>query len=85
MIQKTQNGDTIIIGEGIYIENVIVTKLLTLISPYGLATVQAANPSNPVFTIIPGGSGSTIKELTISGATGSREFTLTLLIIVTSL
>ena len=67
----TINSDTISIGEGTYIENVVVNKKLTLISSYDIATVKAANPSNPVFTINFSGSGSTIQGLNITGATGS--------------
>ena len=67
----TINGDSISIGEGTYIENVLVSKTLTFMSSYGMATVKAANPSNSVFTINSDGSGSTIQGLNITGATGS--------------
>ena len=44
----TLNGYTIVVGNGTYIENVIINKTLTLISE-GDVTVQALNSSNPVF------------------------------------
>ncbi|MBI5459620.1 right-handed parallel beta-helix repeat-containing protein [Methanobacterium sp.] len=66
----TVDGDVILVENGTYIENIAVNKNLTIISD-GNVTVQAANPSNPVFTINIRGSGSLIKSFVISGAVNS--------------
>ncbi|NMO09184.1 right-handed parallel beta-helix repeat-containing protein, partial [Methanobacterium subterraneum] len=66
----TLNGYTIVVGNGTYIENVIINKTLTLISE-GDVTVQALNSSNPVFTINSGGNGSLILGFNIKGAVDS--------------
>jgi len=68
----TLDGHTIEVEAGTYTENVVVNKKLT-IRPFSgeVVTVQALDPSKPVFTITAAGSGSTIEGFTINGATGS--------------
>jgi parallel beta-helix repeat protein len=69
---STSNGDVITLQSGTYIENIIINKQLTLMpAPGATPTIQALDPSNPVITINSGGTGSTIKYLTIEGSTGA--------------
>ncbi len=67
---STLDGDTITLADGTYTENVAVYKKLTIKPvPGSSVTVQAADPYYGVFTIVE--SGSTIQNLTITGAANS--------------
>ncbi|MCK9151842.1 right-handed parallel beta-helix repeat-containing protein [Methanobacterium alcaliphilum] len=66
----TLDGHVIEVANGTYVENVVVNKKVSLISD-GDVTVQAANTSRPVFTIIQSGNGSLIQGFVISGAVNS--------------
>lgn len=74
--QSTLNGNTIEVSNGTYTENVLVNKNLTITSE-GNVTVQAANTSQPVFTINSGGSGSLIQGFNVKGSNNSYGFYLT--------
>lgn len=68
----TQNGHIIEVKSGTYSENIVVNKKLTIRSVSGgNVTIQAANSSNPVFTVNSFGNSTTIHGFTIKGATGS--------------
>lgn len=74
---STLNGDIIEIDNGIYIENVIINKQLTLRpSNDASVTVQAFNPGYDVFLINADGSGSTIQGLIITGSTNNTGISL---------
>ena len=70
----TVDGDIIVIKTGIYTENIILNKNLTL-KPFsdGNVTIQAANSNNPVITINSGGSGSIILGFIVTGASGTSS------------
>ncbi|VUT28244.1 MAG: Cell surface glycoprotein precursor [Candidatus Syntrophoarchaeum sp. GoM_oil] len=65
----TLNWDMIEVGDGVYHENVVVDKLLTIRSKSGAENciVEAANPNIPVFDVRTG--YSKIDRFTIRGAT----------------
>lgn len=64
---NTLDGDTITLADGTYTENVVVYKKLTIKSvSEANVTVQAADSSIGVFTIVE--SGSTIQNISIIGA-----------------
>lgn len=63
--QATRNGDIILVEPGFYTENVVVHKSLGIISS-GTATVQAADPNLPVFTI--NAPFTVISNFTITGS-----------------
>ncbi|AEG17991.1 right-handed parallel beta-helix repeat-containing protein [Methanobacterium paludis] len=65
-------GDTIIVGCGVYKENVVINKMLTLIGLDG-AVVVACDPNKPVFQVNACGSGTTIKGFTIMGGSDGVE------------
>lgn len=69
----TVNGDVIVVGNGTYVENIVVNRNLTIVSE-GNVTVQAVNSSVPVFTINSGGSGSWIQGFNITGANQADEY-----------
>ncbi|MFA0832880.1 MAG: right-handed parallel beta-helix repeat-containing protein [Methanobacterium formicicum] len=46
----TVDGDVILVTNGTYLENVVISKNLTIVSE-GNVTVQSSNPSSPVFTV----------------------------------
>ena len=71
-VNKAHCGDTIIIGCGVYKENVVIDKLLTLIGQAG-AVVVACDDDDPVFTINSCGSGTTIEGFTIMGGSDGIE------------
>ena len=71
-VNKANCGDTIIVGCGVYKENIVINKLLNLIGQEG-AVVVAACSNNPVFTIKSGGSGTTIEGFTIMGGSDGIE------------
>ena len=52
-VDNASAGDTIIVRDGVYVENVNVNKRLTIMSENGSdkTIVQAANPDTPVFKI----------------------------------
>ena len=65
-----QNGDKITVysnNSHPYIENINIAHNLT-IQANGTVTLQAISPSNNVFNINAGGSGTTIQGFTITGA-----------------
>jgi len=65
---STQNGHTIAVSAGNYIENVVINKSLTLMCVTSNVTIQALNTSQPVFKVNSGGSGSVISGFSINGA-----------------
>lgn len=69
-VNAAQPGDTITISAGIYTENVIVTKSVTIkaASP-GSTVVTAADPSKDVFLVQ--AKNVRVEGLTITGATGA--------------
>ncbi|MDP3131736.1 MAG: NosD domain-containing protein, partial [Burkholderiaceae bacterium] len=69
----TLNEDTIWLGKGPIIENVIVNKSLTITPIYENENVivQALNLNLPVFTIEINGTGSIIRNLIINGSTNN--------------
>ena len=73
----TRNGDTITISDGTYIENVVVTKRITIMSATGAnVTVKAKDEDKSVFIISNGGSGSTIQGLNIISSSDSYGISL---------
>jgi parallel beta-helix repeat protein len=68
-VASSTAGDTIIVKDGTYNENVVVNKTLTVKSENGFATtfVQAASASADVFLVT--AAGVTIDGFTVSGAT----------------
>ena len=73
----THDGDTITLDEGTYIENVSITKQLSII-PFtnSNVTVQTNDPSKSVFVINNDGSGSSIRGLNIIGSIDSYGIAL---------
>ena len=73
-VDDAQDGDIIEIGSPSYLEtyteNVNIIKKVTL-TANGKVIVTALDASNPVFSILSGGSGSVITGFTIIGATNS--------------
>ena len=70
-------GDTILIAEGIYTENILVTKRLTIKSVTGaIVKVKAKNENNSVFLIVNSGSGTTIQGLDIISSSESYGISL---------
>ena len=69
-VDDARDGDTIIVRNGTYTENVNVDKSLTIRSEngYSTTTVIAANSNDHVFHIMAG--GATIAGFTIEGANG---------------
>jgi len=68
----TSNGDTIALNSGIYTENVVVNKTLTIMPVSGATvTVQALNPSSPVFNLTR--NGIIIQGMTIRGSTNNQS------------
>lgn len=72
-VNAANPGDSIIVRDGIYTENVDVNKPLTIRpkNGFGVTTVQAANSDDHVFEISAG--NVTITDFTIIGATGSNK------------
>jgi len=74
--ESVHGGDTIIVRDGTYTENVkVLGKSLTIRSDNGSAvtTVQAASASNHVFEISSGANYVNISGLTIKGSTGAES------------
>ncbi len=69
-VNAAQSGDTITISPGTYVENVAITKPITLrgTSP-STTTVRAANPGQDVLRLQ--GTGVRVEGMTIAGATGA--------------
>jgi len=69
-VDNANAGDTIIVRDGIYTENIVVDKPLTIKSENGSANciVQAANPNNPVFEVT--ADHTEINGFTVKNATG---------------
>jgi parallel beta-helix repeat protein len=69
-VDEATPGDTIIVRDGTYTENVDVNKRLTIRSENGAAstTAQAANPNDHVFGVT--ADDVTISGFTVKGATG---------------
>jgi len=63
--EKTKDGHTIVVEKGVYKENVVVNKRLTIVS-YEMATVKARDKNSPVFKIV--ADGVRIQGFVISGA-----------------
>ncbi len=74
-VNAAQPGDTIIVSQGTYSENVVVTKSVTIkaASP-GSTTVTAANAATDVFHVR--GQNVRIEGLTITGASGAAAIYL---------
>jgi parallel beta-helix repeat protein len=70
-VDAASPGDTIIVRDGTYIENVDVNKSLTIRSENGaeVTIVQAANPNDPVFEVRV--NYVSISGFTVKGATGT--------------
>jgi parallel beta-helix repeat protein len=70
-VNASSPGDTIIVSDGTYTENVMVNKALTIQSENGSANciVQTANPSNYVFVVT--ASNVTIRGFTLKNANGT--------------
>lgn len=73
-VNNASNGDIIIVNDDngstcTYMENIVVNKTLHLQPNSDNVTIQAYDPSKPVFTINLNGSGSTVKGFTITGGT----------------
>jgi len=74
----TLNGDSLILGDSIYTENVLVNKKLTIKPVAGVnIIIRALNSSKPVFSMNYLGNGTTIQSFTITGATNSSGIYLT--------
>jgi len=68
-VDIASDGDTIIVRDGTYIENVDITKLLIIQSEKGTGStsVTAANPDDHIFYVT--AEGVTISGFTVTGAT----------------
>ncbi|MDP3034259.1 MAG: right-handed parallel beta-helix repeat-containing protein, partial [Methanobacteriaceae archaeon] len=67
----THSDDTIFLGKGNYLENVIINKRININSLNGNVTVSALNPNLPIFTINAPGNGSSIQNMLINGSISS--------------
>lgn len=66
----TINGDTLTLAEGIYTENIVINKKITIKPVIGAnVTVKYKDDDKNVFVINNGGSGSTIQGLNIISST----------------
>ncbi|RJS48160.1 MAG: hypothetical protein CIT03_09480, partial [Methanobacterium sp.] len=73
----TRDGDSLTISEGIYTENVVVNKKLTIKAAAGAkVTVKAKDDDKSVFVIGNGGSGSTIQGFNIISSSDSYGISL---------
>ncbi|MCE5213695.1 MAG: DUF3344 domain-containing protein [Methanobacterium sp.] len=71
----TMDGDTLIVHNGTYTENVFIDKQLTF-NTTGVVTVNPANPDIPIFSISSTGSGTSITGFNLTGATNSAGIRL---------
>ena len=71
-VNASNNGDTIIVRDGAYSENVNVSKSITIASDNGSAAVAvtAAGPTTPVFDV--NADGVTIEGFNVSGPTNEH-------------
>jgi parallel beta-helix repeat protein len=69
--KETQNGDTIVLGNVSYTENVIINKTLILLSPTENVTINAAKTNQPVITINSNGNSSILMNLIMKGSTSN--------------
>ncbi|AEG17314.1 right-handed parallel beta-helix repeat-containing protein [Methanobacterium paludis] len=67
-VNNAAPGDTIIVNEGTYNENVILDKTDLTVKTNGNVTVQAANPSQPCFTLNSNATNAVIEGFTIIGS-----------------
>ena len=65
-VKSAQPGDTVLVGPGTYVENIVVDKPLTVVSTNGASAtvVKAADTSKDVFLL--SGSGITIQGFTVT-------------------
>jgi parallel beta-helix repeat protein len=71
-VNAASNGDTIVVAAGIYNENVVVNKPVSLIGAGAMVTiVNASNPNDHVFNITV--NNVNISGFTVRGATGSNK------------
>ncbi|MDP3622939.1 MAG: NosD domain-containing protein [Methanobacteriaceae archaeon] len=76
-IDNALDNDTILIENGTYTENIVITKKIIIKPASGSnVNIQSADGSSAVFTINSGGSGSVITGLIISEATDSYGINL---------
>ena len=77
-IINARSGDTIIVRDGIYTENVKVDRCLTMRSENGSEStiVQAANPDEHVFNVTADADHLKISDFTIKGATNAAGISL---------
>jgi parallel beta-helix repeat protein len=66
----TLDGDTLVVVNGTFTENVDVTKILT-ITTYGAVVVNPLDPNIPIFSVESTASGSVINGFNLNGATTS--------------
>ena len=73
-VSAANPGDTILIGPGTYVENVVVNKQITLASTKGAAstTVKAADTNKAVFSL--SGTDIKIQGLTVTGGNNGVVF-----------
>lgn len=73
----TQNGDTLILAEGTYTENIVVHKRLIIKPAAGAdVTIKSNEDFKNIFTIVNGGSGSSIEGMNIIGSGDSYAIVL---------
>ncbi len=72
----TQNNDTITVKEGIYTQNIFVTKKLNIKAVSSNVIIKPVTLSSNIFTIDSRGNGSTIQGFTIIGVTSGKAFNL---------
>ncbi len=71
-VDNAEDEDTLTAYNGTYTENITINRQLTLRSSDDLGVIiQAADMGRPVILITASGSGSTIREFSISGASSS--------------
>lgn len=73
-VKAANSGDTIQVGPGTYVENVVVDKPITVVSTNGAQAtiVKASDTSKDVFVL--SGTGITIQGLTITGGNKGVTF-----------
>jgi len=73
-VKAANSGDTIQVGPGTYVENVVVDKPVTVVSTNGAqaTVVKASDTSKDVFVL--SGTGITIQGLTITGGNTGVTF-----------
>ncbi|CEL25988.1 hypothetical protein MB9_2377 [Methanobacterium formicicum] len=76
VINGASDNDTVLVNDNngtacTYTENLVVNKRINLQAGSDLVTIQALNSSKPVITINSLGSGSSVQDFIITGATSS--------------